>query len=118
MFDISDKIVCINDKGLKEHSFLFTSLPKFGNVYVVRDMDYHPETMKPDGIPGVLLVGIFGGDWYKTGTEFCFAADRFVPLDEYRKNREEYIRHHGGNAKELPKVKKIKVPQELEVVHC
>lgn len=84
MFDISDKVVCINDKGLDECAHIFSSLPVEGTVYVVRDMDYSPEVMEPDGVPGVLLVGIFSIDYYDTGTEFCFSADRFIKLDDYK----------------------------------
>lgn len=102
MFEVSDKIVCINTKGLDELSFLFSELPIEGQMYVVRWMDFHPETLKPDDVPGVLLVGIFGGDWYKTGQEFSFNAKRFVKLDEYRKNREHYRTLFGSAAKEIP----------------
>lgn len=91
MFEISDKIVCINATGLNKHSELFNKLPVEGVVYVVRDMDFQPETLKPDGIPGVLLVGIFGIEWYATGTEFCFAADRFKKLEDYRLERHKAI---------------------------
>jgi hypothetical protein len=116
MFEISDKIVCINSKGLKEHAFLFTGLPVEGQLYVVREMDYHPETLKPDGVPGVLLVGIFGCDWYETGSEFCFNAKRFVPLEEYRNNRKDYIKMFREHTEPLP-VRKTKVV-ERELVHC
>lgn len=85
MFEVSDKIVCINDRGLKEFAFLFTDIPVYGRVYVVRGMDYSPETLEPDDIPGVLLVGIFGCDLEDTGIEHSFHAKRFVPLDEYKK---------------------------------
>lgn len=116
MFEVSDKIVCINARGLDELAFLFTELPIEGQMYVVRGMDFHPATLEPDGIPGVLLVGIFGGDWHKTGDEFCFHALRFVKLDEYRKNREHYRTLFGSAAKELPKPEKKEKTEEALVV--
>ncbi len=108
MFEISDRIVCINVKGLDEYSFLFTELPILGQMYVVRGMDFSEEALKPDGVPGVLLVGIFGGS-KENGSEYCFNAKRFVPLDEYRKNRVSYLtgfkeQEYPEEAKELTEV--------------
>lgn len=71
-------------------------------MYVVREMDYHPETLKPDNIPGVLLVGIFGCDWQNSGEEFSFNALRFVKLNDYREKREDYIQSFGRSEKEIP----------------
>lgn len=90
MFEISDRIVCINDKGLDEYAFMFTSLPIKGQMYVVRGMNFGESAMKFDETPGVYLVGIFGGS-DQNGEEFCFNAKRFVPLDEYRINRQKYL---------------------------
>lgn len=115
MFSISDKIVCINAKGLEAYINIFTELPVEGQMYVVRGMDYHPEALKPDGFPGVLLVGIFGCDWQKTGQEFCFNSKRFVPLEEYRTNRKDYI--NAFNVEPYP-VEVIEVEKELELVEC
>lgn len=114
MFEVSDKIVCIDAKGLIDHAFLFTGLPYEGQMYVVRHMDFHPQTLLPDGIPGVLLVGIFGCDCSITGDEYCFNSKRFVPLEEYRKNREHYRTLFGGNAKEIPVEEKSEI--ELAIV--
>lgn len=117
MFEQSDKIVCINARGLKEYTFLFTGLPVEGQMYVVRDMDYHPETLKPDGVPGVLLVGIFGCDWYQTGSEYCFSAKRFVPLEEYRANRKTYLT--AFKEEEYPLIEyEEEVEVERELVTC
>lgn len=116
MFEVSDKIVCIDDRGLKDHAFLFTDLPVKGQMYVVRGMDYHPDTLKPDDIPGVLLTGIFGCDCPITQNEYCFNAKRFVPLDEYRKNREKYIRLFRQYEQELPVCKGDETLEELVAV--
>ena len=87
MFDVGEKVVCIDDKFPDWVVERYTELPKDGQIYVIRDLipasDYgRGETC------AVLLIGIVG-DINKHGIENGFAARRFRPLEEVMEERKK-----------------------------
>ena len=86
MFDVGQKIVCVDDRFPKTVSDLYDALPKEGTVYVVRDV-VQGQTLKLSRTVTILLVGLVG-NINGHGIENGFNAKRFVPLEEYRQKQQ------------------------------
>jgi len=85
MFDIGQKVVCVDDKFPDWVKERFKDFPVEGKVYVVRDIIPGSNYGKGETC-AVLLVGLTG-DINKHGIENGFAVRRFVPLDEYKQKQ-------------------------------
>lgn len=80
MFNVSDKVVCINDCFKQDYRIsLYNKLPKLGEVYCVREVGF----VKPS-LPYIKLIGIEakrtlceGGKYF----EFAFNPERFRKID-------------------------------------
>ena len=82
MFDVGQKVVCVDDKFPQFVVVRYPELPKKDKVYVVRDI-VPAQNGKGSGTIAVLLVGI-RPHINDVGTENGFAHTRFVPLDEFK----------------------------------
>jgi len=80
-FKVSDKVVCIEDRGLD------TTISPIhtGTVYVVRGVHFTKRFHGgiPVGTPGVYLVGL-RGPIHSNGNEISYRAARFRKLDEIK----------------------------------
>jgi hypothetical protein len=116
MFDIGQKIVCINDNfedlvgtpnGPVPLKTLYTQLPVKNQTYVVRDVRAGVNA-KGQGKESLLLVGLNNPPCEKNGqprpltpmTERGFDGDRFRPLDALKE--EWRVAEKDAIAKELP----------------
>ncbi len=85
MFEISEKVVCVNDLFPPEVHILYTSLPEKGKVYVIRDIlpghNYNGGTLA-DSV-AVLLVGV-NNPISNHGVEGGFATHRFRRLEDVK----------------------------------
>ncbi len=101
MFDIGEKVVCVDDRFHPEIAWLFTALPVKGTVYTVRecDMGRAKWTTAQKGWDSVemkvLLVELVNGVDPSTEkgcpAELGFAARRFAPLTDIRNEEEAEI---------------------------
>lgn len=81
-FQVSDKVVCVDDKGFPPHIIPNIShLPIEGEVYVVRAVNHDPGS---NNRPYVLLVGFTGSIEPRSGLEYGFAAYRFRKLSDVK----------------------------------
>ena len=85
MFDVGDKVVCINDVFPDWVVDLYNDLPKKDEVYVVRDIVMGQNYDLSMNVT-VLLVGILG-NINQHGVENGFNPNRFVPLEEFKEER-------------------------------
>lgn len=82
MFDVGEKVVCVNDKFPDSVVKIYTKLPVEGQVYVVRDIVAgQTSNLKRD--VAILLVGIIA-HINQHGIENGFNAKRFVRLEKYK----------------------------------
>ncbi len=101
MFDIGEKVVCIDDRFHPEIAYLFTALPVKGKTYTVRecDMGRAKWTSAQKGWDSVemkvLLVELVNGVDPSTEkgcpSELGFAARRFAPLTDITQVEEAEI---------------------------
>ncbi len=92
MFDIGEKVVCVDDRFHPEIAFMFDALPVKGEVYTVRDCDMGRAkwTSAQKGWDSVemkvLLQELVNGVDPSTAkgcpSELGFAARRFAPLTD------------------------------------
>lgn len=84
MFNVSDKVVCVDGSFDRVYRPLFSSLPKRGKVYVVRECRLDPKTKRQR----VLLVGIRAKvEHLISRDEVGFEASRFRSLAEVKAAR-------------------------------
>lgn len=112
MFDIGEKVVCVDDRFHPEISFLYTALPVKGKTYTVRDCEpgrakwvsaqkgWDSVDMK------VLLVELTNPLDPSTlkgcPSELGFAARRFAPLESlHDQEEEEYKEWEPAEEKDL-----------------
>lgn len=81
MFNISDKVVLIDDKWNCPQ--FYRSHPILGRVYVIRDMKVALSFSTLRKELGFLLVGVIN-DISPDGTEWGFDSRRFRKLDEIK----------------------------------
>jgi hypothetical protein len=82
-FQVSDKIVCIDDHIAPENRLWLSSFPKHGQTYVVRETYFNDA-----GRPAVNLVGISGARPLQIAHEIGFCAGRFRLLADVRDEAE------------------------------
>jgi hypothetical protein len=99
MFDIGEKVVCVDDNIHPEIAFMFTALPVKGEIYTVRDCE--PGRAKWvtgqkgwDAVDMKILLQELQNPIDPSTTkgipsELGFAARRFRPLDEVQQHQEE-----------------------------
>lgn len=87
MFQVSDKIVLVDSKGIMMARGHFTSIPRKGKVYVVRSVRIGTPAKlrytKTKGY-GISLVGIVGDIHPTRGNEVCWCGERFRKLSEVK----------------------------------
>jgi len=82
MFDVGEKVVCVDDKFPDSVVELYTKLPQEGQTYVVRDIVAgQTSNLKRD--VAILLVSITA-HINQHGIENGFNAHRFVRLEKYK----------------------------------
>ncbi len=107
MFDIGEKVVCIDDRFHPEIAFMYTDLPVKGSTYTVRECEmgraqwvsaqkgWDSVDMK------VLLVELTNPLDPSTlkgcPSELGFAARRFAPLDSLHDHDEEAVEKEIGD---------------------
>lgn len=92
MFEIGEKVVCVDDKFEGWVRKLYTALPRAGATYVIRDvrLGVAHRRGKREGAASVLLVGLVNPTAdSKAALERGFNAERFRPLDEMKQRRLE-----------------------------
>ena len=82
MFDVGEKVVCVDDKFPEWVQERYTDLPKLDVVYVIRDV-VPAQNYDLTETCAVLLVGIMG-DENKFGIENGFNPNRFRPLESIK----------------------------------
>lgn len=86
MFQIGDKVVCVDDRFYAAHLVHhYSGLPVKGVVYVVRGTY---GTVDASG-PGVYVVGIFADIDPETGLERGFRQFRFRKLEDLKNEARE-----------------------------
>ncbi len=95
MFDIGEKVVCINDTFEPLHRKLYRDLPKKGEIYTIRDCSIG-RTRTGAADPGIsyrlLLEEVINDlDPYMdeaSAEELGFRSDRFAPLTNLEEEEE------------------------------
>ena len=80
MFEIGQKVICVDDAFPAGIDAFHSALPFEGQVYTVRDLT-PGETIEKQGAMAVLLAEI-QGKINQLGIEHGFNSDRFRPLTE------------------------------------
>ena len=94
MFNVGQKLVCVDDKWPESVKQLYLQLPLRDNVYVVRAVrvgvraDELIMDMRRVLEQSILLVGLYNPT-NKLGVEAGFAASRFRALDELKQTASE-----------------------------
>ena len=83
MFDVGEKVVCVDGKFPDRIKKLYTDLPKENQVYVVRDI-VAGQNYNLSATIAVLLIGMTG-QINQHGVENGFSSHRFRRLDEIKK---------------------------------
>lgn len=86
MFEIGDKVVCIDGKFPLGVAKLYTALPKEGVTYVVREVNLGVRLDCKTGDLSVLLVGLVNplNENTRAKKERGFSATRFRKLEELK----------------------------------
>ena len=105
MFDINEKVVCINDRFPAWVYDSYDQLPTKGTIYTVRDVDLGRSDLGSDSAVTfkVLLHEIHNQpDFTESGRdigELGFKSDRFATLDQMKELEEnELVMSNGGTA--------------------
>lgn len=85
MFQIGDKVVCVDDRFPDSIEGKFNALPQQDRVYVVRESYTSPKR----GEPSVRLIGIVGTFCAYWGCEYGFRAYRFRKLEDLKNDARE-----------------------------
>lgn len=113
MFEIGQKVVCVDDKFADWYKKLYSQFPTKDCVYVVRDIRIGVmySEGKKTGAVSVLLIGVVNPKAdSKAGLERGFNSDRFRPLDELKDRlRRVTIEHGDGTLTEEVEVFKPKI---------
>ena len=101
MFNVGQKVVCVDDKWPESVKQLYLQLPLRDNVYVVRAVrvgvraDELIMDMRRVLEQSILLVGLYNPT-NKLGVEAGFAASRFRSLDELKNQATEKVGKEDG----------------------
>lgn len=88
MYDVGDKVVCVNDVGfpLALKPEFYADFPQEGKVYTIRDIyPSHGGNGQPNGM-AVYLVEITNPA-NAHGIENGYAPERFKPLEEVKQTK-------------------------------
>ena len=98
---VGSKVVCVDDKFPLGIEKFYTSLPKAGVVYVIREMSVGISLQGEEGEVCVLLVGLNNPRSNKPPfPERGFKAERFRPLDELKEKSARQVAEGAGVAVE------------------
>lgn len=84
MFNVSDKVICIDDRFDSKIINYCSGLPKMGLTYVVRGINIYNNKIN------VLLCGITCSPIENSGIEAGFKEERFRKLDELKNKTKNY----------------------------
>ncbi len=95
--EVGQKVVCVDDNFPKAVILLYKSLPKKGQIYVIRDVVLGVNWKSEPGEVCLYLIGLNNP---KSTTppypERGFNAERFRPLEEMKQKREAEEEIHAG----------------------
>lgn len=101
MFEVGEKVVCVDDRFHPEIAFLYTALPEKGKVYTVRECEpgrskWMSEQKGWDSVDMKVLLSellnpVDPSTLKGCPSELGFAARRFAPLDSLENLESEEV---------------------------